>query len=80
MPMRSGRADELTPEQRRAEVIAILARGLLRYHRRMFHGGLNPREKNPPPHQICLELPAETRLSVSDNTRGFSPREHGDDA
>ena len=55
------RPAEVPPEHRRAEIIAILAAGLAR----LIQSAQPPGEKLSESGPICLELPRETRLSVS---------------
>ncbi|MBP7748473.1 MAG: hypothetical protein KA383_20345 [Phycisphaerae bacterium] len=62
------------------EVARVLARGLLRWRRRMHAAGFDAAQN---PVEILanrLELSGETRLSVSDGTRGLSARGDGEDA
>jgi len=70
----------ITPDERRREVTRILAQGLLRWRRRMHAAGLDAAAETLGISANRLELPRETRLSVSDGTRGLSPRGDGDDA
>ncbi len=66
--------------ERRREVAAILARGVLRL-RRVAQIGVRPdTPKSQDLRENGLELPGETRLSVSDGTRGLRLREEGDNA
>ena len=65
--------------QRSREVASILARGVIRWRRRAKTAGVTDAQKSPPAAEISLELSGETRLSVSDGTRGFTPRSDGDD-
>ncbi len=55
-------SSDLTPEQRRQQLAAILARGVLRVLRQ---AGCRPDEKSPESAAQGLELPGETRLSVA---------------
>ena len=71
---------ELTPEHRRREVAAILARGVHRWRRRARATGIIDAPESAPNCETGLELSGETRLSVSDGARGLSPRGDGDDA
>ena len=50
----------IPPQQRRDEIIAILAAGLVR----LIREGQSPGEKTSESAEIGLELPWETRLSV----------------
>jgi hypothetical protein len=69
----------LTPSARRQEIVAILAKGVLRWHQRV-RAADNADPQNPPQSiENGLEFPAETRLS-GPRTRGLSPREDGDNA
>jgi len=69
-----------TPAERCREVTRILAQGLLRWRRRMHAAGVDAAAETPGIPANRLELCRETRLSVSDGTRGLSPRGDGDDA
>ena len=60
----------LTAEQRCHAVAAILARGVLRYHRRIRRLDSKPGENFPDSSPGGLEVLGETRLSVSERTRG----------
>ena len=71
---------ELTPAERRRRIASILANGVVRWRKRAKAGGFMPTPKFSPAGENCLDLPGETRLSVSDGTRGFTPRGDGDDA
>jgi len=66
------------PAERRREVASILARGVIRWHRRAKAAGIIDVQKSPPAGEIRLELSGATRLSVG--TRGFTPRSDGDNA
>jgi hypothetical protein len=69
---------EPTPLARRTEIAAILARGVLRMHRRAKTAVNSDPQNSPSESENGLELPPETRLSVG--TRGFTPRRDGDHA
>ena len=60
----------LTAEQRCQAVAAILARGVLRYHRHIRPPDSGPGENSPDSSPGGLEVLAETRLSVSERTTG----------
>lgn len=60
------------------EVARVLAKGLLRWRRRMHAAGFDMATESPEISADRLELSGETRLSVPDDTRGLSPREDGD--
>jgi len=62
MPARrtSSKPAEITPAQRRDEIVAILATGLVR----LIRAGQPPGEKLSESAETGLELSAETRLSV----------------
>ena len=60
----------LTAEQRHQAVAAILARGVLRYHRRIMRLDSGPGEIFPDSSPGGLEVLGETRLSVSERNRG----------
>ena len=79
MPRRM-EAQPISPVERRREVAAILARGILRLRRMARIGGIMhvPESQDLP--ENGLELPGETRLSVSDGTRGLRLRDDGDEA
>jgi hypothetical protein len=73
-------ASDLSLAERRREVASILARGVIRWHRRAKSAGIINAEKSekfPPSSETRLELSSETRLSVG--TRGFTPRSDGDE-
>ena len=77
MPQRT-ELHPMSPGERRREVAAILARGVLRLRRIARIGGNMhaPESRNLP--ENGLELPGETRLSVSDGTRGLRLRDEGE--
>jgi len=79
MPRRT-EAHSMSADERRREVAAILARGILRLGRNARIGGNMhaPESQNLP--KNGLELPGDTRLSVSDGTRGLRLRDDGDNA
>lgn len=58
-------ASDLTPNQRREQVAAILARGLLRTLQQSASGTSHPSVEIPGISHAGLELRPETRLSVS---------------
>lgn len=58
-------ASDLTPDQRREQVAAILARGLLRTLQQSAAGRSRPAVEIPGISPAGLELPPQTRLSVS---------------
>ena len=60
----------LTAEQRCQAVAAILARGVLRYHRRMRQLESAHGENSPDSSPGGLEVLEKTRLSVSERTTG----------
>jgi hypothetical protein len=68
----------LSPADRRRQVASILARGVIRWRRRAKSAGIIDAKKSPPGRETGLELSRETRLSVSDGTRGFTPRDDGE--
>jgi hypothetical protein len=55
-------ARDLTPEERRRQVAAILAQGVVRYRRTVV---LAEADRSSAPRNTGLELVSETRLSVS---------------
>ena len=61
---------DLTANERREAVAAILARGVLRHHRRIGRLGSGPGENSPDFSPEGLEVLGETRLSVSERTAG----------
>lgn len=70
----------ITADQRRHAAVCILAQGVLRWRQHMHAAGVDAAAKTPGIPANRLELCRETRLSVSDGTRGLSPRGDGDDA
>ena len=77
MPRRA-EAPSMSADERRRQVAAILARGVLRLRHIARIGGNThaPESQNSP--ENGLELPGETRLSVPDGTRGLRLRDDGD--
>lgn len=78
MPLRTDAP--LNPAERRQQVASILARGVIRWRRRAKSTAIMHAQKSEPDAEDRLELSRETRLSVSDGTRGFTMRAEGDDA
>jgi hypothetical protein len=76
--MPPNRPSDLSPAERRREVASILARGVIRWHRRAKAAGMINTEESAISGETRLELSGKTRLSVG--TRGFTPRSDGDDA
>lgn len=70
----------LSPAERRRQVASILAKGVIRWRRRAKAAGIIDAPESSPGRETRLELSGKTRLSVSDGTRGFTPRGDGDDA
>lgn len=70
----------LDPAERRRQVASILARGVARWRRQVKATTISDAQKSAPAAENRLELFRETRLSVSDGTRGFTMRADGDDA
>lgn len=70
----------LSPAERRRQVASILARGVIRFRRQAKSAAISDAQKSAPAAENRLELSRETRLSVSDGTRGFTVRADGDDA
>ena len=70
----------LSATDRRREIASILARGVIRWRRRAKASGIIDAQKPTESGENGLELSRETRLSVADATRGFTPRNDGDDA
>ena len=56
---------KLTPEQRFKQVAAILAKGVVRYQRSVLRSESGPDEESRESSLGGLEVPGETRLSVS---------------
>jgi hypothetical protein len=56
---------DLSAKQRRQSIAAILAQGVLRYHRRISRPAENSSDSSPE----GLEVLDDTRLSVSERTR-----------
>jgi len=72
--------EHLSTADRRREVASILAKGVVRWHRMAKTTGDFDAQESSPGREIGLELSRETRLTVSDGTRGFTPRDDGDEA
>jgi hypothetical protein len=77
----------LSPVERRRQVASILSRGVMRWRRQVRASTISDAQKSAPAGENRLELSRETRLSVSDGTRGLTgetpiapPRGDGDDA
>jgi hypothetical protein len=76
----------LNPAERRRQVASILARGVVRWRRQAKLTRLIDAQESAPAAENRLELSRETRLSVSDGTRGLTgetpipPRADGADA
>ena len=62
---------DMSAEQRRHAVAAILARGVLRYHRRIRRLS-RPAKNSSDSSPGGLEVLGDTRLSVSERTRGLT--------
>lgn len=77
---RSTEAHFKSAEERRREVAAILARGVLRLRRVARIRGNIPTPESRDLSEKGLEFPGETRLSASDGTRGLRLRDDGDNA
>ncbi|MDX2197832.1 MAG: hypothetical protein SF069_02550 [Phycisphaerae bacterium] len=69
----------LSPTERRRQVASILARGVIRLCRQAKSTAIIDAQESAPAVDTRLELSGETRLSVSDGTRGFTMRADGDD-
>ncbi len=79
--MPHGYASEvLTARERRRQVAAILAKGVVRWRKRAKNGSFMPAPESSPVPENRLDLPGETRLSVSDGTRRLCLRDDGDDS
>ena len=61
---------EMSPEQRRRAVAVILARGVLRYHRRISRLDSGQPKNSPDSSPGGLEVLGETRLTVSQRAGG----------
>lgn len=72
--------DDLSPAERRREIASILSCGVVRWRRRVKAPGVIDAQKPTNSGEYRLELSRETRLSVFDATRGFTPRDDGVDA
>jgi len=72
--------EHLSPADRRREIASILAKGVVRWRRRMRTPGTFDAQESSPDARNCLEFPGETRLSVVNGTRGLWQRDDGDDA
>ncbi len=70
----------LAPDERRRRIAAILAKGVARWLKRAKAAGFMPAQETLHKPRISLELSRETRLSVSDGTRGLWPRDNGEEA
>lgn len=68
MPIKTAISD-MTAEQRRHAIATILARGVLRYHRRIRRLDSGPDEEKPETPTHGLEVSGRKRLSVSRRTR-----------
>ena len=73
------KAHPISPKERRREVAAILARGVLRLHRSARIGGVTPDPECQSSSEKGLEVLPETGLSASGGTRGLRLRDDGDD-
>ncbi|KAA0219520.1 MAG: hypothetical protein EDS66_17505 [Planctomycetota bacterium] len=80
LPMPQRTDAPLDPAERRRQVTSILARGVMRWRRQARSTAIMHAQKSAPTGENRLELSRETRLSVSDGTRGFTMRADGDDA
>ena len=79
MPLKASEPT-LSPVERRRQVAVILAQGVLRLRRTYQTRGFTHVPESSPDARNCLEFRGETRLSVVNGTRGFTPRDDGDDA
>ncbi len=79
MPLRASEST-ISPVDRRRQVASILAKGVIRWRRRAKTASIIDAQESAPAGEDRLELSRETRLSVSDDTRGLSPRDDGDEA
>jgi hypothetical protein len=68
----------LSPADRRHQVASILAKGVIRWRKRAKSAGIIDAQKSPLGRKTGLELSRETSLTVG--TRGFTPRDDGDNA
>ncbi|MCG3127344.1 MAG: hypothetical protein CHACPFDD_02203 [Phycisphaerae bacterium] len=69
----------LDPAERRRQLATILARGVIRWRRHVKAATISDVLESARGAENRLELSPKTRLSVSDGTRGFTPRADGDD-
>ncbi len=70
----------LSPSDRRRQAADILAKGVFRWRRQAKSSITGDAPESPPVPETCLDLPLETSLTVSNDTRGFTPRGDGDKA
>jgi hypothetical protein len=77
MPLRTDAP--ISPAERRRQIASILARGVIRLRRHVKATTIVDAQDSSPTAKNRLELSRETRLSVSDGTRGFTMRADGDD-
>ena len=70
----------ISPDERRREVAAILARGVLRVRHIARIGGNSHGPESQDLAENGLELLGKTRLSASNGTRGLRLRDDGDAA
>ncbi len=72
-------AQFISPDERRREVAAVLARGVLRVRHIARISGNSRDSETQNLAENGLELLGETRLSASNGTRGLRLRDDGDD-
>lgn len=66
------------PADRRRQIASILAKGVTCWLRRAKRAGIIDAQESSPAGENGLELLGETSLTVSNGTRGFTPRGDGD--
>ena len=77
MPSRT-EAHPMSEDERRRRIAAILAKGVIRWRKRARAARIAPTPESAESLENGLELPGETRLSVSESARGLRLRDDGD--
>lgn len=67
----------LDPAERRRQIASVLAKGVIRWCRRVKATEISAAQESRQNSETRLELSGETPLSVG--TRGFTPRSDGDE-
>jgi hypothetical protein len=62
--------NELSADERRREVAAVLAKGVARWRQRAKAGGFTPSKETCPQGEKGLEVSGDLRLSVTDRPAG----------